>query len=121
MSLLGGWPFFLADFKGDHQQNPREISGGDPKGKPKVEHPNDPRFEAIRLGEASREASRCAEGVNQKENGCDHRFPFWLFCSKNRWVSIPGLPGGLIIYQGNPSISPKITPMVVTRSVSQVR
>ena len=27
--------------------------------------------------------------------------------------AIPGLPGGLIIYQGNPSISPKRTPMIV--------
>ena len=33
--------------------------------------------------------------------------PFWLFWSNNRWVSIPGLPGGLIIRQGNPSVFPK--------------
>ena len=36
-----------------------------------------------------------------------HRCPFWWFWQRNRWVSIPGLPGGLLIYQGNPSISPK--------------
>ena len=30
-----------------------------------------------------------------------HRWPFWWFWWKNRWVSIPGLPGGLIIYQGH--------------------
>ena len=29
-------------------------------------------------------------------------------------MAIPGLPGGLIIYQGNPSISPKRTPMTGT-------
>ena len=29
-----------------------------------------------------------------------------------KWMAIPGLPGGLIIYQGYPSISPKRTPMV---------
>ena len=28
-----------------------------------------------------------------------------------RTIDGPGLPGGLIIYQGNPSISPKRTPM----------
>ena len=38
---------------------------------------------------------------------------FWLCWSKNRWVAIPGLPGGgLIIYQGNPSVSPKRTTYV---------
>ena len=30
-------------------------------------------------------------------------------------MAIPGLPGGLIIYQGNPSISPKKTPMIFSR------
>ena len=41
-----------------------------------------------------------------------HRWlPFCWLCSKNRWVPIPGLPGGLFIYQGNPSISPKRTRM----------
>ena len=40
-----------------------------------------------------------------------HRCPFWLFCWKKRWVSIPGLPVGLIMYQGNPSISPERTPL----------
>ena len=34
----------------------------------------------------------------------DHRCPFWSCCS-NKWMAIPGLPGGLIIHQGNPSIS----------------
>ena len=28
-----------------------------------------------------------------------------------KWMVIPALPGGLIIYQGNPSMSPKRTPM----------
>ena len=64
----------------------------------------------------------------------EHRCPFWLFWSKNRWVSLvnlfffshlpgpsgrdidgPGLPGGLLIYQGNPTkptFSPKRTPRV---------
>ena len=36
---------------------------------------------------------------------------FGCFDRKIAWVSIPGLPGGLIIHQGNPSISPKRTPM----------
>ena len=35
-----------------------------------------------------------------------------LFCCFGRKIDGPGLPGGLIIYQGNPSISPKRTPMV---------
>ena len=39
-----------------------------------------------------------------------HRCPFWLFWSQ-KWMAIPGLPGGLIIYQGCPSISSKRTPM----------
>ena len=37
----------------------------------------------------------------------------------NRWVSIPGSPGGLIIYQGNPSICPKRTPMHMTDGKDQ--
>ena len=32
---------------------------------------------------------------------------------KNSRVSIPGIPGGLIIYQGNPSICPKRTPVLI--------
>ena len=44
-----------------------------------------------------------------------HRCPFWLFWSQK--IDGPGLPGGLI-YQGNPSISPKRTPMVLSISVS---
>ena len=33
---------------------------------------------------------------------------FWFLGSfwwKNRWVSIPGLPGDLVIREGNPSIA----------------
>ena len=43
-----------------------------------------------------------------------HRCPVWLLCSK-KWMAIPGLPGVLLIYQGNPSISPRRTPMFLTR------
>ena len=32
-------------------------------------------------------------------------------------MAIPGLPGGLIIYQGNPSIAPKRTPMALAGNV----
>ena len=44
---------------------------------------------------------------------------FGCFGRKNGW-RFPGLPGGLIIHQGNPSISPKRTPIVSSRSTTRL-
>ena len=47
----------------------------------------------------------------QKQRKQSHRCPF-LVVLVEKSTAFPGLPGGLIIYQGNPSICAKRTPMI---------